>query len=119
MKSSLLIIRRWMAKDDVPMRFTERVWAAARATHSWTYAPSPATSWQPARKKRWERRYGVSGEAVCAGLAIAPAEGHSVLPAVTVMPVEMVQRHGVNSCPPQRTDCARAVGGGCRTVILT
>ena len=45
-----------MAKKDVPMCFTERMWII-RAFHSWAYAQSPATSWQSARKK-------VVGEAV-------------------------------------------------------
>lgn len=86
MKSSLLIIRRWMAKDDVPMRFTERVWAAARATQSWTCAPSPATSWQPARKKAvgeavwglWGGRVCRSGHCACRGtLSLACSDGHA------------------------------------------
>ena len=40
-----------MAKKDVPMCFTESMWAASRAIHSWAYAQSPATVWQPARTK--------------------------------------------------------------------
>lgn len=83
-----------MAKTDVSMCFAERVKAAAKSIHSWACAQSPALSWQPARKTS-----GIGGGVGFLGrlavlvrkgifLDIGPVMGHSVLPAVKVMPVE-------------------------------
>lgn len=91
-----------MAKKDVPICFPEKVWAAARAIHSWACAQSPATSWWPARKKVVKRSSVGFLLAVLVRnsifLDIGAAVGHAVLPAVKVTPVENEERHGANSC---------------------